>query len=91
MIDYFANKNRIEYYKNTFGFKTTKDVLIDDYGKTLYGCSGHIDGYSCACNAHYLAITNRETGETRNYGWDYISNKVDLLVYGTGIDQLSLF
>lgn len=89
MIKYFANKKRIEYYKKTFGFKTTKDTLIDDYGKGMFGCSGHIDGYSNSCNTHYLEITNRE--ETKQYGWDYIANQVDLILYGEGYEQLSLF
>lgn len=91
MIKYFANKERIDYYKRTFKLKTTKDVLVFDYGNGHFGSSGHIDRMSVRCNPKYMAIKDHETDNEQFYGWEWIASQVDMIIDGKGFEQMSLF
>lgn len=92
MINYFANKERIEYYKKTFGYKTTNQVLVKDYGEGHFGCSGHNKDLNIDTNPNYMVITDGKTNEGKKYSWDYIAKEVDKIIDGNkSPEQMSLF
>ena len=92
MINYFAKKERIDYYKKTFGYKSTKQVLVKDYGETNYGQSSFNKGWYCYCNNKYIFIADKNTKEEKEYSWGYIAEEVDKIIDGNkSPEQLSLF
>lgn len=69
----FGSKERFEYYKKVFNMTKTKDVLIDAFGKTMYGSSN--GEYWIQCNKHYVEL--RIGKEKQMIGWDWIAKLID--------------